>query len=337
MLPCQSTLPLLYNSILKEQNIRSALYYFGIYAIGFDSAKFMYNISNIPDFPVVSISQMLESANKSGIKVSGFFLEFNELLNIKIPCLVYLQSNNDGNKRLDLTVISAIDNSYIHILNNMREEVPITHDDFCKKWTGIALIVERHSDGKIINKDLFDYKLDITLTSSMLSKKECIDVIHQSELLSFDKSKIAKRGIDAQIGDVNLSIRDSSSVALSRTSSSLINSIYARCAELACVDVTRIETLQCVRYNDSQMFKPHFDAGINLSRMTTLLIYLNDDFEGGYTWFPIVDLFIKPVAGSCLQFKSCDIHGRIFWQSEHSGTPVHSGTKYAINAWIKSI
>lgn len=51
-------------------------------------------------------------------------------------------------------------------------------------------------------------------------------------------------------------------------------------------------------------------------------MYLNDDYEGGELWFPLLDLTIKPEAGDAVFFPSTYIYA-------HAAKQVTSGTKYA--------
>ena len=56
--------------------------------------------------------------------------------------------------------------------------------------------------------------------------------------------------------------------------------------------------------------------------MYSVLIYLNDDFEGGETSFPDLLRIVKPEAGAALVFG----HGH-----EHIGLPISQGDKYALH------
>lgn len=77
------------------------------------------------------------------------------------------------------------------------------------------------------------------------------------------------------------------------------------------------------RYDKSQQFDWHRDGSVSGSNgersRWTLLIYLNDDFEGGATTIEEVD--IRPQTGMALIFQ----HHR-----RHKGQPVSSGRKYVL-------
>ena len=85
------------------------------------------------------------------------------------------------------------------------------------------------------------------------------------------------------------------------------------------------ERFRFYRYKDGQQFKPHVDAPFTRSSTEkskiTLLIYLNEDFEGGNTTLIIENEEIKPKTGMLLLFEH---------KIMHCGRPVTTGTKYVL-------
>ncbi|MBC9908992.1 prolyl hydroxylase family protein [Chitinophaga varians] len=115
----------------------------------------------------------------------------------------------------------------------------------------------------------------------------------------------------------------------------IFNEIIERAADLMEVEATRIEDLQCVRYGEGQEYRPHFDSfESGLKRRATLLVYLNDDFEGGETIFPEIDVSISPKKGMALAFINLDEQHNDIIYALHGGAPVTGGTKFACNIWI---
>lgn len=107
-------------------------------------------------------------------------------------------------------------------------------------------------------------------------------------------------------------------------------------------DMARYEALQMVRYAEDEMYQAHFDSALVLSpgktkirRVATLIVYLNDDFEGGETSFPKLDLKIRPVAGKGALFYNLDSNGEEHAMSLHESLPVTRGVKYAVQQWIR--
>ncbi|MBS1636685.1 MAG: 2OG-Fe(II) oxygenase [Bacteroidetes bacterium] len=83
------------------------------------------------------------------------------------------------------------------------------------------------------------------------------------------------------------------------------------------------EMFRFYKYEPGQRFKKHIDGSYirnaEESSYFTLLIYLNDDFEGGETTFQYHT--VKPKKGTALVFY----HG-----IRHAGEPITRGTKYVL-------
>jgi predicted 2-oxoglutarate/Fe(II)-dependent dioxygenase YbiX len=71
-------------------------------------------------------------------------------------------------------------------------------------------------------------------------------------------------------------------------------------------------------------------------RSRTLLVYLNDDFEGGETDFPRIGRRFRPDAGGALIFHSTDPAGRVDPRSLHAGLPPTRGEKWVISKWFRT-
>lgn len=83
------------------------------------------------------------------------------------------------------------------------------------------------------------------------------------------------------------------------------------------------ERLRIYRYDPGQYFKRHRDGAFRRSSteasLFTLMVYLNDDFEGGGTSFG--DWEIRPKTGMALAFEH---------RIKHAGETVTRGRKYAL-------
>lgn len=105
------------------------------------------------------------------------------------------------------------------------------------------------------------------------------------------------------------------------------------------------EQLQVAVYDPKGMFVDHFDACVgnveNCAKMNrgagqrraTLLVYLNDDFEGGETEFPEIGAKIKPEIGKGILFWSTREDESLIEQSKHRGNAVVSGRKWIATKW----
>ncbi len=81
-----------------------------------------------------------------------------------------------------------------------------------------------------------------------------------------------------------------------------------------------------VRYQPGGFYVPHIDTiPEEKYRYFTFLCYLNDDFEGGETSFPQLNLSVKPESGKAILFPSSYLHG---------AEPVTRGEKYVLISWL---
>ena len=90
------------------------------------------------------------------------------------------------------------------------------------------------------------------------------------------------------------------------------------------------------RYLDLHHDYPYFPDKINYyshgenDRVGTGILYLNDDYEGGTTYFPKLGVDVKPKKGSLLYFKQC-YDEATNWSTIHESRVITKGTK-----WIAS-
>lgn len=111
------------------------------------------------------------------------------------------------------------------------------------------------------------------------------------------------------------------------------------------IETSKIEALQIQKYDKNCFYKPHFDVDTSkekikskklyLQRRFSILIYLNDDFDGGETFFPNLDISIKPKLCRALVFETC-IRETNFPNplSLHEGKKVTKGKKIILNTWL---
>jgi prolyl 4-hydroxylase len=116
----------------------------------------------------------------------------------------------------------------------------------------------------------------------------------------------------------------------------VIHAINRRIAAASGTAVEAGEPLQVLRYRAGQEYRPHFDALPNVTnqRIMTLLVFLNDAYEGGETCFPKSGIRFRGKVGDALTFRNALPDGRPDPASLHSGAPVTSGTKLIASRWI---
>jgi predicted 2-oxoglutarate/Fe(II)-dependent dioxygenase YbiX len=123
--------------------------------------------------------------------------------------------------------------------------------------------------------------------------------------------------------------------------------LRARIAVATHLPVPIFEPLQVLHYAVGQQFYPHndfLDPDVSEfaellrqfgQRIATVLIYLNDDYEGGETVFPKLGIRFRGRRGDALFFTNVDRAGRPDRLTTHAGTPPSSGEKWIISQWIR--
>jgi len=117
----------------------------------------------------------------------------------------------------------------------------------------------------------------------------------------------------------------------------VVGAINRRIAALSGTDHAHGEPLQVLRYFPGGEYRPHMDAlpATDNQRIVTVLVYLNEDYEGGETHFPELGLRFRGRPGDALMFANVDAEGRADPRARHAGLPVRSGTKLVASRWIR--
>jgi prolyl 4-hydroxylase len=115
-----------------------------------------------------------------------------------------------------------------------------------------------------------------------------------------------------------------------------VHAINRRIAAITGTDVTHGEPLQVFRYAPGQEFRRHVDADMKSPnvRTVTVLVYLNDDYDGGETVFTQTGMFVRGGTGDAVMFRSTLPSGELDPSTEHAGRPVLRGTKLLASRWI---
>lgn len=125
--------------------------------------------------------------------------------------------------------------------------------------------------------------------------------------------------------------------------------IRARMAAATGCPTTQFEIAKLLHYEPGQHFAAHGDflevttpamareVETHGQRLATLLIYLNDDYEGGETDFPRIGYRHKGKRGEALLFHNVDAAGAIEYNSVHAGLPTTRGQKWLLSQWVRSL
>ena len=106
------------------------------------------------------------------------------------------------------------------------------------------------------------------------------------------------------------------------------------------------EAMHGQKYEIGEFYKEHNDYFIPSEletyccwmgqRTWTTMLYLNDVEEGGETYFPSIDLKLKPTEGTLIIWNNLNKDGSNNIYSRHEALPPISGKKYIITKWWRS-
>ena len=154
---------------------------------------------------------------------------------------------------------------------------------------------------------------------------------------------------DAETGDLRADSNRNNSAAqldLERIDT-FTGFVRARVAALANVSIAGLETSQILHYRVGEEFAEHCDfldpsnpghardVAMHGQRALTVLIYLNDDYEGGETAFPVLGRAFKGRKGDALVFWNLTPEGAPDWRTRHVGTAPSRGEKWLFSQWIR--
>lgn len=92
---------------------------------------------------------------------------------------------------------------------------------------------------------------------------------------------------------------------------------------------SREATMHLLRYDKTGHLPAHQDQGVS-TRVLSVLLYLNDDYEGGEIEFMHSKIKLKPESGSVLFFPSNFLY-------VHEVYPVTKGPRYALPNWYHNV
>lgn len=186
-----------------------------------------------------------------------------------------------------------------------------------------------------------DLGSEVLLIEDLLDADTCQQAIEISEHVGFESAKVLMGAVDESVrrsGILNLDRRDpilrSTNAILLQGVSVIQEALYRWYG----IRFDRPEPCSILRYGPGQQYKRHVDNILLTNRFVeveqglptrdvSIVGYLNDDFEGGETFFDRQNLTIQPKRGSVIVFPA-------YYTHPHQALPVRSGQKYAWTTWL---
>ena len=188
------------------------------------------------------------------------------------------------------------------------------------------------------NKEPFVATLD-----KCLSREECDHMINISKPVM--KKSLVSSG---KIGMESMG-RTSHNGWIQHGHDEITKRIGEKIAKIVGMPLENAEAFQVIYYNTSAEYRNHYDSWehdgsektlrcmkYGGARLKTALVYLNEVDEGGSTRMTRLNIDVFPKMGKLLLFENTYPGTNIKHpMSEHAGTPVIKGEKYAFNLWFK--
>lgn len=132
-----------------------------------------------------------------------------------------------------------------------------------------------------------------------------------------------------------------------RSDNHIIINHLNKISEISGFSIENMELVHIVKYEKGGEYKTHHDffhPGESYyegemkrggQRVKSALLYLNENFTGGETEFPRINMKITPEIGKLVIWDNLLEDGTPDYDSLHAGLPVTSGTKYIAVVWIR--
>lgn len=197
------------------------------------------------------------------------------------------------------------------------------------------------NENKVIKHKLGDFEL--YEIEDILTHTECDELIRVSKNVGLETSNV----LNAAGEELDKSFRTSEQLWLPLNYNKIIKKLSDYNKSLTNLPYENQENIQIVHYYTGGLFKLHADACVydkitcdktanrnnSGQRKSTLLIYLNDNFEQGETEFPSINKKIIPKKGKGIFFYNIDKNEKVLLESYHMGNPVVNGEKWIATIW----
>ncbi|KAL8437264.1 hypothetical protein ACSSS7_001081 [Eimeria intestinalis] len=174
---------------------------------------------------------------------------------------------------------------------------------------------------------------DVCVAPDLISKSQCEHLLQLAEG-KWTRSKTSIGMVTAPQAEYTTTeskTRTSKSVMLQEAQTPGVLSVELLASALAQMPLQNLEGLVLVKYDEGDFFNEHHDGAF---RPKTVLLYLNDVEDGGYTHFTRLGLQIAPAAGCGAVWGNVTPSGCMDTRTLHAGVPPKKGTKYVVNCFF---
>lgn len=174
--------------------------------------------------------------------------------------------------------------------------------------------------------------------------KNFITLDHCNKIISYANGKLFDSEV---VGGKHTNVRNSQQCWIPKNDP-LAKPMFEKVSKMFNIPFENAEDLQVVRYLPNQYYNEHHDSCCDDNdkcidfakkggqRKITVLVYLNNEFDGGNTHFKNLNLKVKPLTGdSVVFFPLAKGTSKCHPLALHAGMPVTSGEKWVANLWFR--
>lgn len=177
---------------------------------------------------------------------------------------------------------------------------------------------------------------------NIFTPAECDTIIRLAEHKGFKEGAVWGRN---NVHVRNDKVRKSKVAWLTNKADEAVMKMAKLTEKISGLPIDNQEFLQVAKYDAGGYYNEHRDTcmatkeecaertATSGDRKSTLLVYLNENYHGGETYFPKIDLKIKPERGKGLFFINMDWQDQPQHLSLHQGLSVEGGPKYICTKW----
>lgn len=183
----------------------------------------------------------------------------------------------------------------------------------------------------------------IRIQNSFLNARTC------NHFIKISKDKLKKALVSSDEGGVTSKARTGKTAWIEHDFDTTTLRVAKRISKEVGLPLENAEAFQIIHYDINQFYQNHTDSWdhdlsdksrrcmrLGGQRILTALCYLNTPDEGGSTRFTRLNIDVPAEKGKLLVFSNVyDGTVKKHPMSEHAGTPVISGKKYAFNLWFR--
>jgi hypothetical protein len=311
-----------------------------VFDVKISKTTIYHGLTDEPGYPsLIAIKNFL---GKWDFEVAIAEIHSKTLAEVEYPLIAWMK------KDYYVVLMDCVDNE-IKYIDPKRGWVVEKLNVFVSKWSGIVIDMvpgemsfEKDYEEKVESEKIERKKnaggLKVSVIDDFLTPEECDYLIELSQP-KYEHSKTMKNNDGREIHEGRTSF-----TAFLNIKDKLVDDIYAKGARILGIPIENFEYLQCTSYDENQEYRRHHDAFSKTEkdtlkfgqRISTILIYLNDDFTGGGTYFPLIDIRVRPKKGSAAVWHNLLENGERDSDVYHAGLPVIEGKKYISNLWARN-